>query len=57
VAVITSLMLLGGVMADRSLVSSTQHSSFEGALAAAEDGIDKGLARGQKAYQVGGSDS
>lgn len=50
-------MLLGGVMADRSLVSSTQHSSFEGALAAAEDGIDKGLARGQKAYQVGGSDS
>ncbi len=57
VAVITSLMLLGGVMADRSLVSSTQHSSFEGALAAAEDGIDKGLARGKKAYQVGGSDS
>lgn len=57
VAIITALVFVGAAMADRSLRSSTQHIGFEGSLAAAEDGIDKALARGQLAYQRTGSDS
>jgi hypothetical protein len=57
VALITTLVMVAAAMADRSLSSSSAHVRYEGELAAAEDGIDRGLARAQLAYQQGGSDS
>ena len=55
--VATSLMIVGTTIADRSLVSSREHSHFEGALAAAENGIDEALARSQTIYNQTGGDS
>jgi len=51
------LMIIGTTIATRSLASSRGHGNFEGALAAAENGIDKALARSQKIYDVVGSDA
>ena len=52
-----ALMIVGTTIATRSLASSREHSHFEGALSAAENGIDAALARSQKLYDVTGTDS
>lgn len=55
--VVTMLMIVLTTMATRALTSSSKHVSFEGAVAAAESGIDEGLARAQKVYDTYGTDS
>lgn len=55
--VVTMLMIVLTTMASRALSSSTKHVSFESAIAAAESGIDEGLARAQKTYDTSGTDS
>ncbi|MGZ6793235.1 MAG: hypothetical protein ACXVFV_09820, partial [Mycobacteriales bacterium] len=57
VGILTSLMVVMTAVGVTSLRSSRKHVSFEGALSAAESGIDEALARAQKAYNTGGSDS
>jgi hypothetical protein len=52
-----ALMIVGTTIATRSLASSREHSHFEGALSAAENGIDAALARSQRIYDVTGTDS
>lgn len=52
-----ALMIVGTTIATRSLASSRDHSHFEGAIAAAENGIDAALARSQKIYDTTGGDS
>jgi len=52
-----ALMIVGTTIATRSLASSRDHSHFEGALSAAENGIDAALARSQKLYDLTGADS
>ena len=56
-AILTGLMILSTSTAIRSLASSREHVSFESALAAADGGIEIGLARAQRAYVATGSDS
>ena len=56
-AVISILILVIFGISDRSLLSSRTHASFEGALAAAENGIDLGLARTNKVYDTYGADN
>lgn len=55
--VVTMLMIVLTTMATRALTSSSTHVSFEGAIAAAESGIDEGLARAQYTYDKLGTDS
>jgi hypothetical protein len=55
--VVTMLMIVLTTMATRALSSSSKHVSFEGAVAAAESGIDEGLARAQRIYDTLGTDS
>lgn len=55
--VVTMLMIVLTTMATRALTSSSTHVSFEGAVAAAESGIDEGLARAQFTYDKLGTDS
>lgn len=55
--VVTMLMIVLTTMATRALSSSSKHVAFEGAVAAAESGIDEGLARAQKVYDTSGTDS
>jgi hypothetical protein len=55
--VVTMLMIVLTTMATRALSSSSSHVSFEGAVAAAESGIDEGLARAQHTYDTYGTDS
>ena len=55
--VVTMLMIVLTTMATRALTSSSSHVSFEGAIAAAESGIDEGLARSQMTYDKFGTDS
>lgn len=55
--VVTMLMIVLTTMATRALSSSSTHVSFEGAIAAAESGIDEGLARAQRTYDTVGTDS
>jgi hypothetical protein len=57
VGIVTTLMAVMTTTAIRSLQSSRGHVSFESALSAAETGVDQILARSQRAYDVGGSDS
>lgn len=52
-----ALMIVGTTIATRSLASSRDHSHFEGALSAAENGIDAALARSQKIYDTSGADN
>ena len=56
-AILTGLMILSTSTAIRSLASSRAHVSFESALAAADGGIETGLARTQRTYVTTGSDS
>src|SRR3954447_20381924 len=56
-SVVTALMIVLTTMATRSLTSSRQHVSYEGAIALAEDGVDQLLARTQKNYQTVGMDN
>lgn len=56
-AVISILILVIFGISDRSLLSSRTHASFEGALSAAENGIDLGLARTNKVYDTYGADN
>jgi hypothetical protein len=55
--VVTMLMIVLTTMATRALTSSSTHVSFEGALSAAESGVDEGLARAQKIYDALGQDN
>src|SRR5438067_10233921 len=55
--VVTMLMIILTTMATRALSSSSSHVSFEGAVAAAESGIDEGLARAQRTYDTYGTDT
>jgi hypothetical protein len=55
--VVTMLMIIVTTMATRALTSSSKHVSFESAVAAAESGIDEGLARAQQTYDSLGADS
>jgi hypothetical protein len=55
--VLTALMIVGTTIASRSLESSRRHDHFEGALAAAESGIDVALANVQHTYDTVGTDS
>src|SRR3954469_3943247 len=55
--IVTALMIVGTTMADRSLQSSRTHVSFEGSLAAAENGLDVALAHSQSTYDALGMDS
>ncbi|MGH8939593.1 MAG: hypothetical protein ACRDV2_09610, partial [Actinomycetes bacterium] len=52
-----ALMIVSSTVATRSLTSSREHSHFEGAVAAAENGIDQALARSQTIYNLTGNDS
>src|SRR4051794_8398387 len=54
--IVTGLILVAGNVAIRSLKSSHTHVSFQTALRGAEDGIEKGLARVQLAYNTDGAD-
>lgn len=57
VGIVTTLMAVMATTAVRSLRSSRTHVSFEGALAAAESGVDQVLARSQTTYDSSGTDS
>jgi hypothetical protein len=52
--VLVLIMVISGI-ATRSLTSSRTHSNFESALGATEEGIDVGLARVSKQYDLDGS--
>jgi len=55
--ILTALMIVSTNVAIQSLSSSRQHVSFESSISVAEAGVDTALARAQKAYEVGGTDS
>lgn len=55
--IVTALMVVSTTMATRALSSSTDHDRFEGAMAAAENGVDQILARAQKVYNIAGADA
>lgn len=54
-AVIMLLIVVIGGVATGSLTSSRQHVNFEASLAAAEQGLDEGLSRVSKEYDLDGS--
>jgi len=55
--VLSTLMIVITTVALRSLESSREHVSFEGALAVADGGIDLVLARAQRTYQLTSADT
>lgn len=55
--VLSTLMLVSGTVALRSVASSRVHNNFESALAVADGGVDAALAKSVAAYMSTGSDS